>query len=303
MRPILGRMGRREKGVFPHRVLPILLVLPQLVVTAVFFIWPTASALLDSFYRSNAFGLGNRFVGLLNFADVFSASNYGQAVVVTIEYSVITTVLSMGLGLLLAAQVDGVRRGRPIYRTLFIWPYAVPIAVSGAIWSFLFDPGTGVGTHFLSSLGINWNYTLHAGQAMALVIAITVWQLAAYNFLFFTAGLQAIPHTLHEAAALDGAGPLRRFWSVTFPLLSPTTFYLVVLNVVFVLFSTFGVIDIVTQGGPNNATRTLVYQVYVDAFHNLDTGFGGAETVLLILIISVLSIFQFRVINRRVHYQ
>ncbi|MHB8620186.1 MAG: carbohydrate ABC transporter permease [Chloroflexota bacterium] len=271
--------------------------------TFVFFLWPGVRAIRESLYQSNSFGMGQRFVGLSNFKAVFTAGTYGQALVATVVYSGLTTALSIGIGLFLAAEVDRIRRGRTVYRTLFIWTYAVPSAVAGALWLFLFNPQTGVGTRLFDALGVQWNFTLNSTEAMALVVALTVWQQAAYNFLFFTAGLQAIPSQVLEAAVVDGAGATRRFWNVTFPLLSSTTFYLLVMNVIYVFFYTFGIIDIVTQGGPHNSTETLVFQVYQDGFRNLNTHLAGAETVLLVAFVSVFTAVQFGAINRRVHYR
>lgn len=294
--------NKRLKGAFHNRALPYLLLLPQLVITITFFIWPAIRALEDSLFRVSAFGTSRRFSGLANFVSVLLSGTYWPSAEVTIVYSAITTLLAMALGLFIAVQVDQVRKGRTLYRTLMVWTYAVPSAVAGALWLFLFTPVTGVGSRLLDSLGAHWNFNLNAIQALVLVIAITVWQQAAYNFLFFTAGLQAIPGQLLEAATVDGAGPIRRFWSVTFPLLAPTTFYLLVMNIVYVFFYTFGIIDIVTQGGPHSATETLVYSVYQEGFQNLNEPIAAAETVLLLIIVAVLTVIQFRAINRRVHY-
>lgn len=295
--------GAGGGGMFPHKLLPYLLLLPQLVVVAVFFLWPGIKALVESVYVVNVFGLGGHFGGLVNFKEVFASGTYGQSLAMTFLYAGVTTLVAMGIGLFLAVQVDRVRRGRSVYRTLFAWTYAVPAAISGALWMFLFNPQIGVGATLLARLGIPWNYNVNLLDAMTLIIVATVWQQTAYNFLFFTAGLQAIPGQVMEAASLDGAGSTKRFWWVVFPLLSPTTFYLLVMNIIYVFFSTFSIIDIITQGGPHNGTETLVYQIYQNAFQNANTSMAAAETVLLIILVAILTVVQFRSVNRRVHYQ
>ena len=296
-------MASSARGVFPNRWIPYLLLLPQLVVVFVFFIWPALRALVESLYQVNAFGIGGKFVGIANFIYVLTSGTYGYSVEVTLIYAVLTTTLSMAAGLFIAAQVDKTLRGRAIYRTLFAWTYAVPAAVSGSLWLFVFNPQIGVGSQILAAFNIPWNFTINLVDAMTLVVIATVWQQAAYNFLFFTAGLQAIPREVLEAASLDGAGGFTRFWRIIFPLLSPVTFYLLVMNVIYVFFSTFSIINIATQGGPHNGTDTLVYRIYQDAFQNSNTSIAAAETVLLILLVTILTAVQFRSINRRVHYQ
>ena len=288
---------------FPQRWLPYLLLAPQLIITVVFFVWPTIDALSRAFYQADPFGLSQHFSGLANFTTLFDSSHYLHAFSVTALYAVATTLLSMGLGLLFAVLTDGLLRGRTFFRTLFIWPYAVAPAIAGALWMFIFAPQIGPGTRLLYTLGIKWNYTLYGNQAMLLIIGLTAWQQIAYNFLFFTAGLQSIPASLLEAAALDGAGPVRRFWNVTFPLLAPTTFFLLVMNTLYVFFDTFGVIHIVTQGGPANATETLVYKLYQDGFQNLNLGSAAAQSIILMVLIGLLTGFQFRYLDQQVHYQ
>jgi sn-glycerol 3-phosphate transport system permease protein len=290
-------------AVFPQRALPLGLALPQLIVVAAFFLWPTYLALREAFVNVNAFGLGGRFVGLANFVYVLTTGSYLHALEVTAEFGIIATGASMALGLLLAEQVQQVRRGRAIYRTLFAWMYAVPAAVAGSLWLFIFNPQVGMGGEILSALGVRWDFLLSTSQALAVVISMTVWQQTAYNFLFFTAGLQSLPEEVLEAGALDGAGPSKRFWRITFPMLAPTTFYLSVVNIIFVFFSTFATIDILTQGGPDNGTATLVYKIYLDAFQNSNTSVAGAETILLIVLVSALTALQFRFLGRRGYYQ
>ncbi len=291
------------RAVFPQRALPLALALPQLLVVALFFLWPTYLALREAFINVNAFGLGGRFVGLANFAYVLTTGSYLHALGVTAEFGLIATAARMALGLLLAEQVQQVGRGRAIYRTLFAWTYAVPAAVAGSLWLFIFNPQVGMGGEILAALGVRWNFLLSSSQALAVVISMTVWQLTAYNYLFFTAGLQSLPEDVLEAGALDGAGPSKRFWRITFPMLAPTTFYLSVVNIIFVFFSTFATIDILTQGGPDNGTATLVYRIYQDAFQNANTSVAGAETILLILLVSALTAVQFRFLGRRGYYQ
>jgi len=299
------RLGRTDSGsgaVFPQRLLPFVLMLPELAVVGVFFFWPSVEGALESLRESNAFGLGSRFAGLANFRAALSGG-YLQALEVTIVFTVITTVASMGLGLVLAVQVEQVGRFKSLYRTLFVWSYAVPGAVAGSIWLFLFEPHVGPGARFLGAVGIHWNFALSGTQAFVLICAMTVWQQTAYDFVFFSAGLQAIPLDVVEAAMVDGAGPLRRFWRIVFPLLGPTTLFVVVMDVLAALFGSFAVIDVISQGGPGGSTTTLVYALYRDGFQNGDVGLAGAETVLLFAIAGILLAIQFRVINKKVHYR
>ena len=293
----------RDPAPFPHRLLPLLLLAPQLAITVLFFVWPAAQAVRGAFYRSDPFGLSQHFAGWANFAALFQDGDYLRAFRVTAVYALSATAGAMALGLLLAALTDSLSRGRVLYRTLFIWPYAVAPAITGALWVFMFSPQVGIGARLLAAVGVNWDYILDGRQALWLVIAMTAWQQIAYNFLFFTAGLQSIPASLLEAAALDGASPLRRFWTVVFPLLAPTSLFLLVMNTVFVLFDTFGLINIVTQGGPGHATQTLVYKLYLDGFQNLNLGSAAAQSVLLMLLVAGLTVLQFRGIGRKVHYQ
>lgn len=295
--------NRRDAPVFPHRWLPLLLLAPQLLITLLFFVWPALQAVEGAFYQSDPFGLSRRFAGWANFAALLQDPDYLSAFRVTGIYAVSATAVAMALGLLLAALADSLARGRTLYRTLFIWPYAVAPAITGALWIFMFSPQVGAGARVLAWLGVNWDYILDGRQALALVIAMTAWQQIAYNFLFFTAGLQSIPKSLLEAAALDGARPLRRFWTVVFPLLAPTSLFLLVMNTVFVLFDTFGLIHIVTQGGPGHATQTLVYKLYTDGFQNLNVGSAAAQSVLLMLLVAGLTVLQFRSLGAKVHYQ
>lgn len=285
-----------------HRTFAWLLLLPQLIVVAVFFFWPSFQALRRSFYEQDAFGLGERFVGIANYARVLGSEAWQAAFLNTLVFSLSVALGAMSIALLLAVQADRVLRGARGYRVLLIWPYAVAPAAAGVLWLFLFDPSLGVISRGLDALGVDWNHQLDGGQAMALVIIASIWQQMSYNFLFFLAGLQSIPASLLESAAIDGAGPWRRFWSVTFPLLSPTAFFLLVMNTVYAFFETFGTIDTTTDGGPAGATTTLVYKLYQDGIVGLDLGGSAAQSVILMVLVGLLTVIQFRYVERRVQY-
>jgi sn-glycerol 3-phosphate transport system permease protein len=304
-RPVSRRRGRGRgtPGVFGGKALPLLLILPELVVVGIFFIFPAVRAIADSVTASNAFGLASRFVGLANFRHLLSDGAYLHSIGVSALFVGLTCVLSLGIGLFVAVEVEQLRRSRTFFRTMFVWSYAVPGAIAGTLWLFLFEPGIGPGARVLSDLGVNWNFALHGTQAMTLVIAMFVWQQVGYNFLFYIAALQGIPNELEEAAQVDGASKLRRFWRITFPLLGPTTFFLIVMDILAGLFYSFAIIDIVTQGGPAGATSVLVYRLYRDGFQNGNTSLAGAETVVLLVLAGVLTLVQFRYFNRKVHYR
>ncbi|MFQ6774445.1 sn-glycerol-3-phosphate ABC transporter permease UgpA [Cereibacter sphaeroides] len=287
---------------FPHRLLPWLLVAPQLLISAVFFYWPAGQALWQSMLREDAFGLKSTFVGFANFRRVLSDPAWLNSIQVTAVFSLLTAFFSMAIALFLAVQAEKVVRGRGFYRTLMIWPYAVAPAIAGMLWLFMFNPSFGTLAWPLRLLGIRWDPLLDGEQAMALVVAAASWKQISYNFLFFVAGLQAIPRSLLEAAAIDGATARRRFWTITFPLLAPTTFFLLVVNSVYALFDTFGIIHAVTGGGPGKSTETLVYKVYNDGFVNLRFGDSAAQSVILMVIVIALTAFQFKYIERKVHY-
>lgn len=287
---------------FRQRLLPLLLLLPELVIVGVFFIWPSVKAVTEAFHQTNAFGLGSRFAGLANFRSALTHT-YVQAIEVTAIFTVLTMVISMALGLFLAVQAEQTGRAKPIYRILFTWTYAVPGAVAGALWLFLFEPRIGPGARILADLGVHWNFALSGPQAFGLVIALTVWQQTAYNFVFFSAGLQGVDDNVIEAAMIDGAGPITRFWRIVMPLLGPTVIFVAVMDVLAALFQSFAVIDIVTQGGPGGSTTTLVYALYRDGFQNGDVGLAGAETLLLFGLAAILLAVQFRVLNRMAHYR
>jgi sn-glycerol 3-phosphate transport system permease protein len=279
-----------------------LLVAPQLLITIVFFIWPAGQALFQSVLLEDAFGLSTQFVWFENFARLFGDPNYLNASRVTLVFAVATATVAMGLGLLIATMADRVLKGATGYRTLLMSPYAVAPAVAGVLWLFMFNPVVGIFAYLLRGLGYTWNHQLNGGQALLLVIFAASWNQISYNFLFFLAGLQAIPRSVIEAAAVDGAGPATRFWRIVFPLLSPTTFFLVVVNVVYVFIYTFGIIHTVTSGGPAKATETLVYKVFNDGFIGLDLGGSAAQSVVLMAIVIGLTVVQFRYLERRVQY-
>ncbi len=291
-----------KRVVFRNRGLPYLLLLPQVLITLVFFIWPAGRALFQSLLREDAFGLSSEFVWFDNFADLFADPSYAESMQVTALFSASVALLALTLALYLAVQADRVVRGALTYRTLLIWPYAVAPAVAGVLWMFLFNPGIGIVAYLLHGLGYPWNHPLNGGEALGLVIVAAAWKQISYNFLFFVAGLQAIPRSLIEAAALDGAGPARRFWTIVFPLLAPTTFFLLVINLVYAFFDTFGVIHQITEGGPAGATNVLVYKVFHDGFLGLDLGGSAAQSVVLMVIVVFLTVIQFRYLERRVHY-
>jgi sn-glycerol 3-phosphate transport system permease protein len=288
---------------FGPSILPFLLVAPQIIVTLVFFIWPAGQALYQSLLLEDAFGLKTEFVWFRNFITLFEDENYLGSFQRTVIFSFLVAFSSMSFALMLAGMADRVIRGATTYRTLLIWPYAVAPVVAGALWVFMFDPTLGIITYALSYLGYEWNHKLNGTEAMALVVIAAAWKQVAYNFLFFLAAMQSIPKSLIEAAAIDGAGPLRRFWSIIFPLITPTTFFLLVINVVYAFFDTFGIIHAVTQGGPANSTQILVYKVFSDGFIGLDLGGSAAQSVVLMAIVITLTVVQFRFVEKRVEYQ
>ena len=291
-----------KRARFHSRGLPYLLVLPQIAVTLVFFVWPALQALYQSVLLQDAFASRTKFVWLQNFKTLFEDPLYLGSIKVTLLFSGLVAVAGLAISLLLAAFADRVLRGAGAYKTLLIWPYAVAPAIAGVLWMFLLSPSIGVLAYALQSLGVDWNYYVHGGQALLLIVVAAVWKQISYNFLFFLAGLQSIPGSLVEAAAIDGAGPFRRFWTVVFPLLSPTTFFLLVVNVVYAFFDTFAIVDATTQGGPAQATQILVFKVYQDGVQALDLGGSAAQSVVLMLIVISLTVVQFRYVERRVQY-
>ncbi len=291
-----------KRVVFRHRWLPWLLLAPQLVVIAVFFFWPAGQALLQSLQQSDAFGTSTEWVGLENFRRLWADDSYLASFQTTAIFSLLVAVLGLAISLLLAVMADRVVRGAMAYKTLLIWPYAVAPAVAGVLWLFMFAPSIGVASWALRHAGVDWNHLLNPSHAMALIVMAAVWKQISYNFLFFLAGLQSIPRSLIEAAAIDGAHPWRRFWSIVFPLLSPTTFFLLVINVVYAFFDTFAIVDAATQGGPGRETAILVYKVYYDGFKALDLGGSAAQSVVLMVIVIALTVVQFKFVERRVNY-
>ena len=291
-----------KRVVFKHKFLPYLLLAPQILITLVFFIWPASQALYQSFLQEDPFGLSSTFVALQNFKMIFTDEIYLRSIRVTLVFSFSVAVIAMCVALLLAAMADRAIKEATTYKTLIIWPYAVAPVVAAVLWYFLFNPTVGMIAFYLKAIGIRWNHTLNGTQAMILVIIAAAWREISYNFLFFLAGLQAIPKSFIEAAAIDGASPGKRFWTIAFPLLSPTAFFLIVMNIVYAFFDTFGVIHAITEGGPNQATNIMVYKVYHDGFLSLDLGGSAAQSVILMIVVISLTVVQFRYIERRVHY-
>ncbi len=292
-----------KRSIFTSRTLPYLLILPQVLVTLTFFYWPAAQGLLQSLMLSDPFGRQSRFVWFDNFVSIFTDPLYLKSVGITLGFSLCTAVTAIALGLLIATMANRALKAKALIRTMLIWPYAVAPAISGILWLFLLHPSFGVVAFFLQRrLGVDWNPVLNGTDAFLMVVLASAWKQISYNFVFFMAGLQAIPHSLVEAAAMDGAGPFRRFWAITFPLLSPTFFFLMVMNVIYAFFETFGVIHTVTQGGPGGATTTLVYKVYRDGFIGLNLGSSSAQSVVLMLLIITITVLQFRYVERKVQY-
>ena len=291
-----------KRVVFKSAWLPYLLVAPQIVVTIVFFFWPAFQAVYQSLLLQDAFGLHSEFVWFENFKTLFADDRYLLSFQTTAIFSLLVASLGLSISLLLAVAADRIVRGAFVYKTLLIWPYAVAPAIAGVLWAFLFAPSIGILGYVLKQWGVPWNYLLDGDHAMILVVVASVWKQISYNFLFFLAGLQSIPRSLMEAAAIDGASPFRRFWTIVFPLLSPTTFFLLVVNIVYAFFDTFGVIDATTQGGPVTSTQILVYKVYYDGVKAADLGGSSAQSVILMCIVIALSVIQFRFVEKKVQY-
>ena len=291
-----------KQAVFQSKFLPYLLVLPQLVVVLVFFYWPAVQAVIQSFLLQDAFGLSTVFVWFDNYRELLDQPDYFAAIIRTFVFSFAIALSSLSLALLLAVMADRPLRGSTFYRTMLIWPYAVAPPVVGVLWVFMLNPSLGVIAHGLRALGVDWNPLLDGDQATLLIVLAAAWKQISYNFLFFLAGLQAIPSSVIEAAAIDGARPMRRFWTIIFPLLSPTIFFLVIVNVVYAFFDTFGIIDTMTRGGPAKATETLVYKVYQDGLLGSNLGSSAAQSVILMAIVIALTAIQFRFVERKVNY-
>jgi sn-glycerol 3-phosphate transport system permease protein len=287
---------------FKGWTIPLLLLTPQLLITLVFFYWPASQAVWQSFLLEDAFGTSTNFVWFENYRELFRKPEYYKAFLNTMVFSGLVAFFSLSISLLFAVMADRQIRGSQVYTTLLIWPYAVAPAIAGVLWMFMFNPSLGLVAQGLRRIGYDWNPLLNGNQAMTLVVMAAVWKQISYNFLFFLAGLQSIPRSVIEAATIDGARPWRRFWTIVFPLLSPTTFFLLVVNVVYVFFDTFGIIDTVTQGGPSKATETLVYKVYSDGKGGSDLGGSAAQSVILLIMVIGLTAIQFRYIERKVTY-
>ena len=291
-----------KRVVFRSGWLPWALLAPQLIVITVFFFWPASQALVRSLQVQDAFGSSTEWVGLQNFRQLFDDPGYVESFKTTAVFSVLVAFIGIGLALLLAVFADRVVHGAVVYKTLLILPYAVAPAVAAVLWVFMFSPSLGVVSYALGKVGFEWNHLLNPRHAMTLIVLASVWKQISYNFLFFLAGLQSIPKSLIEAAAIDGARPWRRFWTVQFPLLSPTTFFLLVINVVYAFFETFAIVDAATQGGPGKDTAILVYKVYYDGFKAMDLGGSAAQSVVLMAIVVVLTVLQFRYVEKKVNY-
>ena len=292
-----------EKRVtFNERWLPYLLVAPQILITLIFFFWPSGEMIWQSLILEDAFGGNTRFVWFDNFIHLFNDPAYFASARLTLVFSALVAAVGLAISLLLAVMADRVIRGATAYRAFLVWPYAVAPAVAGVLWGFMFNPSVGIVTWLLHGVGVEFNFVINGNQALLLIVIAAVWNQVSYNFLFFLAGLQSIPRSLIEAAAIDGAGPAKRFWDIAFPLLSPTGFFLLVINILYAFFGTFGVVDALTKGGPAKATEILVYKVYNDGFRGQDLGGSSAQSVVLMLVVILLTFVQFRFIERRVHY-
>ncbi|MEM7057053.1 MAG: sn-glycerol-3-phosphate ABC transporter permease UgpA [Pseudomonadota bacterium] len=291
-----------KRVIFRHRWLPYLLVAPQIIVTLVFFIWPAIRALETSFFLEDAFGFSREFVWFRNYVDQFSDPSYLKSFWTTLVFGLSVTFLAMSISLALAVAANRVIKAATAYRTFLIWPYAVAPALAGVVWYFMMNPSLGIFAYWLKGIGYEWNHYVNGNQALAMVVVAAAWKQISYNFLFFLAGLQSIPKSLIEAAAIDRAGPFRRFWSITFPLLSPTTFFLLVVNLVYAFFDTFAIIHATTSGGPADATSILVYKVYNTGFVGQDYGGSAAQSVVLMGMVILMTVIQFRYVERRVQY-
>jgi len=291
-----------KRVVFKSWWLPYALLAPQIAVTVIFFFWPAFQALYQSMLIQDAFGQHTEFVWFENFEVLFHDDYYLQSFKTTAFFSALVAFFGLTVSLFLAVLADRVIRGALAYKTLLIWPYAVAPAIAGVLWLFLFAQSVGIVAYWLKLAGVPWDPALNGDHAMALVVIAAVWKQISYNFLFFLAGLQSIPKSLIEAAAIDGAGPMRRFWTIIFPLLSPTTFFLFVVNIVYAFFDTFGIIDATTQGGPAQSTQILVYKVYYDGVKAGDLGGSAAQSVILMAIVILLTVVQFRFVERKVQY-
>ena len=295
-------MAVEKRVLFRSTWLPWVLIAPQMAVVLIFFFWPAGNALYQSFLSQDAFGTTSEFVGFENFKALFADSTYLESFKTTAIFSILVATSGLCIALLLAVMADRVLKGGAIYKTLLIWPYAVAPVVAGVLWVFMFVSPMGVIAYALRSVGFEWNHLLNSTHAMTLIVVAAVWKQISYNFLFFLAGLQSIPKSLIEAAAIDGASPARRFWTIVFPLLSPTTFFLLVINIIYAFFETFAIVDAATQGGPGKDTAILVYKVYYDGFKAMDLGGSAAQSVVLMFIVIALTVVQFKFVEKKVNY-
>ncbi|NUU04376.1 sn-glycerol-3-phosphate ABC transporter permease UgpA [Herbaspirillum robiniae] len=291
-----------KRARFKSKWLPYLLVAPQILITLLFFFWPAIQALYQSVLLQDAFGGYSEFVWFDNFAALFGDPTYLESFRTTALFSLLVAFFGMAISLLLAVFADRVTKGASIYKTFLIWPYAVSPVVVGVLWMFLLSPSLGVLSHVLSWLGIRWDYMVNGNHAMILIVIAAIWKQISYNFLFFLAGLQSIPKSLIEAAAIDGAGPVKRFFTIVFPLISPTTFFLLVVNVVYAFFDTFAIVEATTHGGPGKDTEILVYKVFSDGFKGGDLGSAAAQSVVLMAVVILLTVVQFKYVEKKVQY-
>jgi sn-glycerol 3-phosphate transport system permease protein len=294
--------GRARIKFQQHKKLGLLLITPQLLLTTVFFIWPALAALYQSFFFSDAFGLQKRFAGFKNFSDLLKDPLFHQATITTFIIAFFITLVTMSFGLILANLVKNRTKSKPIYKSLLLWPYAVAPAVAAILWRFLCQPNLGWLSQLLNKLGVEFNYLIHAKQALIVIIISASWQQFSYNFLFFLAALQSIPSSILEAATLDGASSWHRFWHIIFPLISPTSFFLLITNLMYAFFDTFGIIDVLTNGGPGTSTTTLIYKIYQDGFVGMDLSSSAAQSIFLMIIVVLLTLIQFRYMEKKVHY-
>lgn len=291
-----------KRVLFQSSWLPWVLIAPQMAIILMFFFWPAWQALYQSVLQQDAFGSSSEFVGFANFQRLIDDPTYLDSFKTTAVFSVLVSVGGLAVSLALAVLANRVIRAAGIYKTLLIWPYAVAPVVAGVLWLMMFASPYGVIRYALIEMGFDWNHLLNANHAMALIVMAAIWKHLSYNFLFFLAGLQSIPHSLIEAATIDGASPWKRFWTIVFPLLSPTTFFLLVINIIYAFFETFAIVDAATHGGPGKETAILVYKVYYDGFKALDINGSAAQSVVLMLIVGALTVFQFRFVEKKVHY-
>jgi sn-glycerol 3-phosphate transport system permease protein len=292
-----------KRSFFKSSFLPYLLIFPQLIITLTFFYWPAFQGLIQSFQLSDPFGMQSRFVWFYNYIELFTDPLYLRSILITFTFSIMVATVSITMGLFIATMASRALKAKALVRTLLIWPYAVAPAISGIMWLFLLHPSYGVVALAIKKwLGIDWNPVVNGTDAMVMITMAAAWKQISYNFVFFMAGMQAIPKSLIEAAAIDGASPFRRFWAITFPLLSPTFFFLSVMNIIYSFFETFGVIHTVTQGGPGGSTNILVYKVYQDGFVGLNLGSSAAQSVVLMSLIILITFLQFRFVEKKVQY-